>query len=486
MNFFRTTHLTQTNQSIRFVSNYASNISRLQRDISSGVEVHRASDNPVSFRQISSLTSQLQQLESESSAIVDAEAKLSTSVATIQQVHDLIVRAQTIAQQGVQATNESEKNALALEAEGLLGSLKNISNTQSAGDYLYSGVRSDQPPYEFGNPLVEGRTSQAVYQGGEENSYAYIGTRISVETFYAGDVVFASPDRGDLLVFGKTGAKNGAGTDSMVGRATLLVEHALTTYSGGAGIQPGASSVRSDTVLGELGDNQITLVDTSGTGDFGTVRLNDGAEVNWSRTDGDLAVTSSDGRKVHVDTRNITAGFSGSVDLTAEGTLSIDGGATKVPIDFSASQTIVDSLTGEQTHIDTSQINKTGEDHLEFPGTSNVFQVFHELVSDLRNARDLDGQGYSQSLDRRLGDLERLADNALNSLGRQSASLLSLQELEFRVEDISLETKIQINQFQATDIPEAVLQLQSQQSLLEFTYAVTAQVNSTSILDFLR
>jgi flagellar hook-associated protein 3 len=486
MNFFRTTHQTQTNQSIRFVSNYASSIAKLQRNISSGVQVHRASDDPVSFRQISFLTSQLGQLESESSAIVDAEAKLNTSVATIQQVHDLIVRAKTIAQQGIQTSTESERVAFAVEVEGLLGNLKNISKTQSAGDFLYSGTRSDQPPFEFGEPLVEGRTLQADYQGGEENSYAYIGTRIAVETFYSGTEVFSSPDRGEMLVFGETGARNGAGTDSMVGRATLQVEHAQTTYSGGSGVQPSPSSARSDTVLGAAGKNQLTLVDTSGTGDFGTVQLNDGPEVSWTRTDGDLEVVADDGRKVFIDTRNITAGFSGAVDFTSEGTVSVDGGATRVPIDFSTSQTIVDPLTGGQTHIDTSQINKTGEDHLEFPGTSNVFQVLHELVSDLRNTRDLDGQGYSQALDRRLGDLERLADNSLNTLGRQSASLLSLQELEFRVEDIALETRVQINQFQATDIPEAVLQLQGQQTLLEFTYSVTAQVNSTSILDFLR
>jgi flagellin-like hook-associated protein FlgL len=486
MNLFRTTHQTQTNQSIRFVSNYTSNIARLQRDISSGVKVHRASDNPVSFRQISILTSQLEQLESESSAIVDAEAKLNTSVATIQQVHDLIVRAQTIAQQGIQATNESEKNALAVEVEGLFDSLKNISQTQASGDFLYSGARSSQPPYVFGDPLVEGRTSQADYQGAKENSYAYIGTRIAVETLYSGEELFSASNREELLVFGNTGAKNGAGTDSMVGRAALLVQHALTNYAGSSGIQPGASSVGSDTVIGMMGENQLTLTDSSGTGDFGTVSLNGGPEVNWNQADGDLEVVGGDGRKVYVDTRNITAGFSGSVDLASDGTLSVDGGATKVPIDFSSSQTIVDSLTGEQTHIDTSRIDKTGTDHLEFPGTSNVFQVFHELIADLRNSRDLDGQGFSQALDRRLGELDRLADNSLNTLGRQSASLLSLQELEYRVEDITLESKIQINEFQATDIPEAVLQMQSQQSLLEFTYTVTAQINSTGILDFLR
>ena len=67
---------------------------------------------------------------------------------------------------------------------------------------------------------------------------------------------------------------------------------------------------------------------------------------------------------------------------------------------------------------------------------------------------------------------------------RQSASLQSLDELSNRVGDLQLQTEIQINELQATDLPEAVLNLQNQQTLLEFTYSVAARVASTSLLNF--
>ncbi len=484
--YFRATSQTSTNQAIRYVSNHTSNIVNFQRQISSGLRLHRSSDDPVAFHQVTSLRNQLQQLDSDSYSILDAETKLNTSVSNIQQAHNLVVRAKTLAQQGIQSTSPSERNALAVEVEGLLTSIKDVSKAQSAGSFLYGGAKSNQQPFDFGQPLVEGGPIQAEYQGANGNSAAFIGTSVSIETFYAGDQIFGNSQRGDLLALGNTGAKNGAGTDSIIGRANLIVEHTSTTYSGSSGVAPGTRSVANDTVIGPAGDNSVTINDLSGTGSSGTVTFNNGIEVNWSQTDIDLRVISEDGQEVYLDMSAITAGFSGTVSFASDGTLSVDGGLTQTAIDFSASQTLVDSTTGRQTHIDSTGITQPGTDYLEFPGTANVFQALHELAADLRNTRGLDSQAYSASLDRRLGELNGLADHMLLTIGKQSASLQALDELEVRVQNLQLEVETQVNNFQATDIPEAVLRLQNEQSLLEFTYSVTAQIASTSLLNFLR
>ena len=68
---FRTTSQTNTNQAIRFVSNFNSNIAKYQRQISSGVRLERASDDPVSFRQVTTLSTQLQHLQSDALAVDD-------------------------------------------------------------------------------------------------------------------------------------------------------------------------------------------------------------------------------------------------------------------------------------------------------------------------------------------------------------------------------------------------------------------------------
>ena len=483
---FRTTAQTSNSQAIRFISQYSANIFNLQNDISSGIDLRKASDDPIAFRQVSSLTRQLQELDSEAIAIADAEAKLNTSVSSVQQAFEVLNSAKVLAQQGVQASSESERSALAVELESALDRLIDLAKSQNAGSFLYSGARSDKTPYEFGDPLVEGGPLVANYQGSSESSFAFIGRNIAIETFYSGEEIFSNSQREDVVVYGSTGAKNGAGTDSMVGRANLIVEHSLTTYEGTSGVAAGSSSVAGDTIVGATGTHQISITDTSGTGEFGTVRLNNGDEVNWSLTDTDLEIVAGGGAKVFLDMSGITAGFSGDVNLTSEATLSVDGGATTTLVDFSNSQTIVDSTTGEQVHIDTSEIGSVGTDYLEFPGTSNAFQVLHELIEDFKGVRNLDAAEFSESLDQSIGHLTRLADEALVAIGRQSASLASLDELGSRVGTLQLESQVQISDLQATDIPTAVLNLQNQQNLLEFTYSITASIASTSILDFLR
>lgn len=483
---YRSTSQSNQQNAIRFASQYNQRITNFQLHITSGIKLHRPSDDPIAYRQANALATELGQLQNDVSTINDASLKLNSSASQLQKTSELISRANALGQQGIQATSQAQRLALATEVEGLFNSLKQIALTQSAGTYLYGGTKSNQPPYEFTSPAVDGATLGARYQGAKENSQAIIGVSTSVDTLYSGDRIFANNDRQDVLVIGKTGAKNGAGTDNIVGRATLLVQHTQTTYAAGSGVTAGASSVGGDTVLGQSGDNTLTINDTSGTGDFGTVQLNNGDVVDWQRSDTDLIVKDSNGRQLSIDTSAITAGFNGAVDFTSDGNLSVDGGLTTVAIDFSASQTVTDSTTNTQTHIDTREINQAGKEYLEFPGTSNLFQVFHELISDLRNERDLDNTALASSLERRLAELGDYSNQVLEVLGQQSTSAQTLQEVEIRVENLQLEVETQISEIQGTDIPETVLRLRNEQTLLEFTYAVSAQIASSTILDFFR
>ena len=472
-------------QSIRFITDYRQRIAQHQRDISSGVSLHRSSESPVEFQKVTSLSVQINQLELEQQARAGIEAKLNTSVTQLQEANGLMTRAKTLAQQGIQAFDAGEREALAVEVDGLLDSLQQIAKAKFAGAHLYSGVKSDQPPFEFRDPSVAGGTLVTDYLGGEIPGRGLVGSALGVEVLYVGEDVFSNAQRQSLVVGGTTGLQAGAGTDSLVGRANVLVSHTSTQYAAGSGIQPGASSVNQDTLLGDWGTHQLTLVDQSGTGNFGTVQLNDGDPINWTLSDNDLEITDALGRRLWVDTSSITPGFNGTVDLQSEGTLSVDGGATTVPIDFSDSQWLTDSTSGGQTHLDSRQVEQTGIAHLEFPGTTNAFQALYELSLDLRNARSQDSEGYAAALDRRIADLDRLSDHLLETVGRQSATLQTLSQLGDRMANLQLEAETQLSNLAATDVPATVLQLQNDQSLLEYTYSVTAAINTTSIIDFL-
>ncbi len=72
------------------------------------------------------------------------------------------------------------------------------------------------------------------------------------------------------------------------------------------------------------------------------------------------------------------------------------------------------------------------------------------------------------------------------AMGEQSTSLLTMQTMEYRVDDLMLSVESGIGELQATDFPDAVLRLENSQALLQYTYAVTANLTSLGLLEFLR
>ena len=484
--FYRTTNFAVGSNALKYANRYNTSIQKYQIQISSGVRIQRSSDDPIAFRQVSSLLTRSERLETEQSSINTATANLNLSVSQLTEANGLLVRAQRLAEQGIQATSGAERNALATEAESLMTTIQSLAKTKFSGTYLYGGTRTEDIPYEFQDPAIEGRTLDVQYLGSAQNSRSFINEAISLDTLFAGSEIFGNEVRQDTVIVGRSGTQTGTGTDNLVGRATLQIRHTSTSYAAGSGVVPGASSPGGDTVLGPLGRHQITINDTSGTGASGTISLNGGAAVEFSSADTDLKVVGRDGDIVYVDMSAITAGFNGTIDLSADGTLSVDGGATTTAINFSSNQQVFEAGGEKFVNIDTNNTFRTGDDYLEFPGTSDIFQTVYELVSDLRNERGLDNKTLSETLGRRLDEMERLSNHVLENVGKQSSNLLALRQLEDRNLTLALETETQLNDLQATDIPEAVLRLENDQALLQYTYAITAQINSLSLLNFLQ
>ena len=119
----------------------------------------------------------------------------------------------------------------------------------------------------------------------------------------------------------------------------------------------------------------------------GTASLNGGPAISWTNTDTNLQVVGPNGEVAYIDTSAITAGFNGSVSLTANGTLSTDGGASTTPITFSSNQVVTNSQTGAVTNVNSTNIHQAGTDHLEYTGTLDAFQTLIALRNDLLNTR---------------------------------------------------------------------------------------------------
>lgn len=482
----RVTASTFTRNAIHFTSLHSSKLLSAQRQITSGLQFELPSEEPIAYRQVRSLETRFVELQADKTVINRATSTLNASVAQIQDMTDLIRQARGLVQRGIQALDSDERNALATEIDGLLAQAKTISTAQFNGNYLYGGTRSNEPPFTFAEPIRENGLLEVTYSGSHQRSQTHIGDSISIDTYYDGSAIFGKSARQAPVILGNTGAAHGGGTDTMTGRATLQVRHDTTTYAGASGVAAGTDSTALDTILGPSGAHQLTIVDVSGDGSSGTVSLNGADPVPYTNTDTNLRVNGLLGQTVYLDTTTIASGFNGTVDIDSSGTLSVDDGASEIPIDFTSSQLVADADSGRFVRIDSSGIDVVGDDSLEFPGTSDLFQILHATAADLRNTRELNSSQYAQSLDRRLGELDHASAKIFNVMGEQSTSLKTMETMEFRVVDLMLSVESSIGEIQATDFPDAVLRLENSQALLQYTYAVTANLNSLGLLEFLR
>ncbi len=458
-------------------------LSNLQFQASTGLRYQRGSDAPVAMSEINLLQQSVNGLAAELNQMGRASGPLNASVSQLVDINTLLTRARQIALEAPQSNGLTDRHALASEVESLLERALAIANATDGGLYLYSGTTTSTEPIHV---LQDGGLAIAhvSYRGSRQAAALGISQSIAIDTRYAGSDIFFTRRRTETLMFGDTGLAVAAGTDSEIGRANLVLRHTDTAYQAGSGVAAGTDSGNGDTILGQ-GVHQLALVDTSGDGSSGTVSLNGGPAVTWTATDSNLLVTGTDGEQVYIDTTSITAGFNGSVSIVANGTVSADGGASEIAIDFSNNQVISNSLTGGVTHVDTSGVRRVGVNQVEYTGTADLFTSLLELKDDLLNRRGLDDNQLAAAFERRLRDIERASDRVLDVVGLQSVDLKNLQELEVHNETLQLEMQRRITELGAADMPSVIVEMQQMQTVMQFNFASISIVQNNNILDFL-
>ena len=462
-------------------------LASLQAQSASGKRFEKISDDPTAALTVLAAETQTQTFATHLENIKSATSTLNMSVATLQQSADVLAQARAIAIEASSSVqDEASYAALAGQVDALLDRLLSLANTQHQDRYLFGGSGERTPPFVVTQRDANGRPSEIRYQGSHETVAVTVDRGQQVALDYVGDAIFARRQRQEAVFTGRTGASPGTGTDNATGRGELQVRHLATTYAAGSGVLPGAGSAAGDTILGPAGRHRLHITDTSGTGAFGTVKLDDGAEVAFTSADTNLRVSNAAGDVVYVNLSAVAAGFSGDIDITATGTLSLDGGATTTPITFAANQGIVNSDDGTVTYIDSTSITRAGDEGIDHPGTSDAFQALIALRDDLRNTRGLSGHGQIEAISRNIDELQRVHGNILQTLGEQSASLQGLDSLQKHLEDLQLSAKQTAADLGGVDLSEIVVNLQAYQNMLQLSLATFARLADQSLLDFLR
>jgi len=474
-------------------TNIARNYQRLflaQTRLITGKQILRPSDGAAQTGRLFGLIRQQENLSRYVDTVETALSRVDSAASALTQLSDTVQRTRELA---IQASNgvlsQGDRQSIAAELDQLIRSIVSSANAKVEDRYAFGGTLIDRPPFE----LVTGADGidRVIYRGNDEVQEIDIGPGIRAELNIPGSRIFSAGERTATSFSGSTGALPGTGNDSGVGRGVLSVLHTSTSYglptgAGGqdpvTGLQPSALSPGNDTVLG----NGHTLTIQSDASGNGTISLNGGSPVNFTSGDTNLQVTGPNGETIFVDTTAVTPSLPPTtVSIAASGSLSIDGGLSSVPIDFTAdNQQVVSSETGQVLHVDSTGITRAGTEEVTYENTDTLFDALIAIRDILRDP-NLSSEEAGNRIREHLDDLDRAHSDLLTSLGDLGARHSRFDTTRNRLEDLDITVAGLRSQIEDADIAEVTLDVNRFQTLYQSSLMIASRINQVSLLNFI-
>jgi len=128
-----------------------------QAEISSGLRVQQAADDPADIAEILQLQGDIGQNQQIQSNLNGVSSQLNTADAALQSAIQAVENASSLGSQGANTmATADERASLAQQVAGILQSLVDISNTSINGRYIFSGDLDTQPMYQVDSSQPEG------------------------------------------------------------------------------------------------------------------------------------------------------------------------------------------------------------------------------------------------------------------------------------------------------------------------------------------
>src|SRR5262249_17318758 len=125
-----------------------SRISETQAQLSSGKRIQQPSDDPFGTSRALGFRADLAANQQYQSNVNDGSGWLSAADTALGDVSSLVLRARDLVVQGANtSTGPSGNLSIAAEIDQIIESLKTEANTQYAGQYVFSGTKTDTAPY---------------------------------------------------------------------------------------------------------------------------------------------------------------------------------------------------------------------------------------------------------------------------------------------------------------------------------------------------
>jgi len=451
-------------------------LARLQAAAASGARINRASDDPTGAFKVLDFRADAASLETYMRNLDAVTESLQTVSDILQNMSASLARAQALASQASSGTYDARSRAaIATEIDCILESLVSFANRQYRDRYVFGGGAAEAP---YAAVRQGGRIVRVEYRGGADGVPVPVAAGVEYDAILVGDRALRAAARGQPLFLGHTGAAPGAGTSSVRGDVWLTVRHAATAYAGASGIAPGASSAAGDTILGT--GHTLTIDQPAGT-----VALDDGTPVAFTGDETDLRLANAAGDAVYVDTRAVAAGFQGTVAIRADGTLSIDDGASAAAATFAPGDAVTDSRDGRVLYVDTTALARVGVEPVRLPGTNDLFGALIALRDAALNSRGLSAEDTAAVLGKARDALQEVSGRLTETLTATGAKLQALAGLRENLDAAKGFSEQRASAIEDVDLVDLAAELARLQTLYQVTMASAARMLTLSLFDYL-
>lgn len=138
---------------------------RVRDNISTGINIHRMSDNPTSAGEVVRVGSSLRALTQFRRNAQSGSARASAEESVLDQLSNVLMRASEVSITAVNATtDDASRQVIKAEVDQLLGQAARLGNARFGDEYLFGGVRSGEAP--FTEPPPATGTFSALQEGG--------------------------------------------------------------------------------------------------------------------------------------------------------------------------------------------------------------------------------------------------------------------------------------------------------------------------------
>jgi flagellar hook-associated protein 3 FlgL len=126
-------------------------LERTTDELSSGRTILEPSDNPYGASQVIDLQSQLDGLSGYESNAQDGISWENTASAAMSSMNEVAQKVRELVLQAANGTDDqNDREMIAEQVEQLTDSVKQDANAQYAGEYIFAGTATTEPPYEQG------------------------------------------------------------------------------------------------------------------------------------------------------------------------------------------------------------------------------------------------------------------------------------------------------------------------------------------------